>query len=87
MPRHLRRLLLSVLFLVVAVVVYVLFGLYLLLGLIFLNIVCWVFSPTARKRGWGAESRLAAYLSPPPIIDAAKRASQPTPDPRRARFD
>jgi len=85
MPRNLRRLLLSVVFLVVAVVVYVLFGLYLLLGLIFLNIVCWVFSPIARKRGWGGEGRLTRYLSRPPIADDAKRAPQPVPNPPRAR--
>jgi hypothetical protein len=52
-----------------------------------LNTVRWVFSPIVQKRGWGADGRLAAYLSPPPIVDATKRASQPTPDPPRAGFD
>ena len=40
--RGLRRFLLSIVFLAVAVIVYVFFGLYLLLGLIVPNIVCWV---------------------------------------------
>jgi hypothetical protein len=41
MPRSLRRFLLSVALSTVAFVVYVFFGLYLVLGLILLNIVCW----------------------------------------------
>jgi hypothetical protein len=86
MPRNLRRLLLSVAFLVVAVVVYVLFGLYLLLGLLLLHVVCWALAPIARKRGWGSEGRLTRYLSRPPIADDAKRASPPAPNPPRARF-
>jgi uncharacterized membrane protein YedE/YeeE len=56
MPRSLRRLLLSVVFLVVAVVVYVFFGLYLLLGLILLNIACWVLAPLARERVGAAKA-------------------------------
>ncbi len=83
----LRRLLLSVLFSAVAFVVYVFFGLYLLLGLILLNIVCWVLAPLARKRGWGSEGRLTRHLSRPTIADEARRASAPTPAPPRPRFD
>ena len=87
MPRSPRRLLLSVAFLAMAVVVYVFFGLYLLLGLILLNIACWVLAPIARKRGWGSEGRLTRYLSRPPIADEAKRASPPAPNPLSPRLD
>ena len=87
MPRSLGRFLLSVTFLAVAVIVYVFFGLYLLLGLIVLNIACWVLAPLARKRGWGAEGRLTRYLDRAPIADEAKRASPPTPNTPNARFD
>jgi hypothetical protein len=80
MPRSLRRLILSVLFSVVAVAVYVFFGLYLLVGLILLNVVCWALSPVARGRGWGSEGRLTAHLSRPPIADEAKRSAQPMPN-------
>ncbi len=86
MARCLRRLLLSFAFLTVAVVVYVFFGLYLLLGLLLLHIICWALAPVARKRGWGSEGRLTRYLSRPPVADAAKRASQPAPNPPPARF-
>ena len=86
MPPSLRRLLLSAVFLAVAVSVYVFFGLYLLLGLILANIACWVLAPIARKRGWGAEGRLTRYLNRPAIIDEARRASQPAPNPPGARF-
>ncbi len=81
MPRSLRRLILSVLFSAVTVTVYVVFGLYLLLGLIALNIICWALAPVARKRGWASEGRLTRYLSRPPIADEAKRSAPPMPTP------
>ena len=87
MPRSLRRFLLSVALSTVAFVVYVFFGLYLVLGLILLNIVCWVLAPVARKRGWGSEGRLTRLLNRPSITDEAKRASQPRPNPSSPRFD
>ena len=51
MPRSLRRLLLSVAFLLVAASVYVFFGQYLALGLIPAIIAGWVLALLARKRG------------------------------------
>ena len=86
MPRSPRRLLLSVAFLVVAASAYVFFGQYLVLGVILATIGGWVLLPLARKRGWG-EGRLTRYLSRPPIVDEAKRASQPMPNPPSPRFD
>jgi hypothetical protein len=86
MPRSLRRLLLSVAFLVVAASAYLFFGQYLALGLILAIIAGWVLAPLARKRGWG-EGRLMRYLNRPPIADETKRAPQPTPNPPRARCD
>jgi hypothetical protein len=87
MPRNARRLLLSILFLVAAVAVYVFFGLYLLLGLILLNIVCWALAPLARKRGWSSEGRLTRYLSRPRIEDPSRASQLPTLGPPRARID
>ena len=87
MPRSPRRFLFSAVFLVVTIAVYFFFGLYLLLGLILANILCWALAPLARKRGWGAEGRLTRYLSRPPIADETRRVSQPTPRPPRTRFN
>ena len=82
MARSLRRLLLSIVFLTVAVAVYVFFGFYLLMGLVVLNLACWMLVPIARKRRWGSEGRLTRYLSRPRIKDATRVSQQP-----RARFD
>jgi len=87
MPRGLRRLILSVVFSAVAFTVYVFFGLYLLLGLILLNVACWALAPLARRRGWGSEGRLTTHLSRPPVVDAAKRSAHLTPSLPRRRID
>lgn len=87
MARSLRRFLLSIVFLAIAAAVYVFFGLYLLLGLILLNIACWVLAPLARKRGWGSEGRLTRYLSRPRIEDPTRVSPQSTQSLSRARFD
>ena len=55
MPRSLRCLLLSVIFLAAWATAFYVFGLYLLVGLILSNIVCWVLAPIARKRGWAVK--------------------------------
>jgi hypothetical protein len=70
---------LGVLVVVAAVAVYVFFGLYLLLGLIAINLVAAVLAPIARKRGWGAEGRLTRYLSRPPFEDPDRRADKNSP--------
>ena len=67
--RPVFRFLLAALFGVAAVVVYVFFGLYLLLGLIAINLVAAMLAPIARKRGWGSEGRLTRHLSRPPFED------------------
>lgn len=81
------RLLLSAAFLAVALAVYVFFGLYLLLALILINIVCGVLAPIARTRGWASEGRLTRHLNRPAIVDEAKRALQSAVSPPRARFN
>jgi hypothetical protein len=70
------RFLLAALFIAAAVIVYVFFGLYLLLGLIGLNLVLAALAPIARKRGWGAEGRLTRHLSRPPFEDPDRRADK-----------
>ncbi len=55
------RILLGALFLLAAVSAYVFFGLYILIGLISLNVLFAVLAPIARKRGWGSEGRLARF--------------------------
>ncbi len=70
------RFLLAVLFVAAAVVVYVFFGLYLLLGLIAINLVAAMLAPVARRRGWGSEGRLTRHLSRPPFEDPDRRAGK-----------
>ncbi|WP_458157025.1 hypothetical protein [Bradyrhizobium sp. 18BD] len=55
--------------------IYVFFGLYLLIGLIALNLVCLLFVPIARRYGWGAEGRLTRHLSRPRFEDESRKAS------------
>ena len=55
--------------------IFVFFGLYLLIALIALNLACLLLAPIARRRGWGAEGRLARHLSRPPFEDESRRAS------------
>ena len=55
--------------------VYVFYGLYLLIGLIALNLVYLLLAPNAKPYGWGAEGRLTKHLSRPPLEDESRRAS------------
>lgn len=55
--------------------IYVFFGLYLLIGLIALNLACLLFVPLAKRYGWGAEGRLTRHLSRPRFEDEARKAS------------
>jgi hypothetical protein len=61
--RRLSRILLAALILPAAVSAYVFFGLYILIGLIALNVLFAVLAPMARKRGWRSEGRLTTHLS------------------------
>ena len=70
------RFLLAAFFAVAAVAVYIFFGLYLLLGLIAINLVAAMLAPIARKRGWGGEGRLTRHLSRPPFEDPDRRAGR-----------
>lgn len=54
--------------------IFVFYGLYLLIALIALNLVCLLLAPIARRRGWGAEGRLTRHLSRPRIEDESRRA-------------
>jgi hypothetical protein len=74
--RPVFRILLAALFVAAAVTVYIFFGLYLLLGLIAINLVAAVLAPIARKRGWGTEGRLTRHLSRPPFEDPDRRAGK-----------
>jgi hypothetical protein len=67
---------LAVLFAVAAVAVYKFFGLYLLLGLIAINLVAAMLAPIARKRGWGSEGRLTRHLSRPRFEDPGRRTGK-----------
>ncbi|HZO47584.1 MAG TPA: hypothetical protein VFB68_16930 [Xanthobacteraceae bacterium] len=71
------RFLLAAFFVVAAVAVYIFFGLYLLLGLIAINLVAAMLAPIARKRGWGSEGRLTRHLSRPPFENPDRRAGRP----------
>ncbi|MFK4489837.1 hypothetical protein ABIA45_004915 [Bradyrhizobium sp. USDA 336] len=53
--------------------IFVFYGLYLLIALIALNLVCLLLAPIARRRGWGAEGRLTRHLSRPRIEDESRR--------------
>ena len=74
--RLMFRFLLAALFVTAAVAVYIFFGLYLLLGLIAINLVAALLAPIARKRGWGSEGRLTRHLSRPPFDDPDRRAGK-----------
>jgi hypothetical protein len=74
--RLIFRFLLAALFVAAAVAVYIFFGLYLLLGLIAINLVAAMLAPIARKRGWGSEGRLTRHLSRPPFEDPDRRAGK-----------
>jgi hypothetical protein len=75
-PRLPFPILARVLFAVAAVAVYIFFGLYLLLGLIAINLVAAMLAPIARKRGWGSEGRLTRHLSRPPFEDPDRCAGK-----------
>lgn len=55
--------------------IFVFFGLYLLIGLIALNLACLLFVPLAKRYGWGAEGRLTRHLSRPPFEDESRKSS------------
>jgi hypothetical protein len=70
------RVLLAALFLLATAYVYVFFALYILFGLIALDVLFAVLAPIAKGRGWGSEGRIARHLSRPRFRDESRRTDQ-----------
>jgi hypothetical protein len=70
-----RRILIGAVCVAIAVCTFVFFPLYVLVGLIGLNVVCAALAPLARRHGWGVEGRLARRFAKRELVD--KRRSEP----------
>jgi hypothetical protein len=71
-----RRILIGATCLVVAVCTFVFFPLYVLVGLIGLNLVCAALAPLARRRGWSIEGRLARRFAQRELVDKSRSAPE-----------
>jgi len=75
---RLGRFVLSLTILLAAVLAFVFFGRYIMLGLIALIVLAAMLTPLARTRGRGAEGRLTRYLNRPRFDGPSRRSANGT---------